>query len=264
MLFRSGAFWCGGDPRAPRSLPGRQIWLDAFIIKRYPVTCQEYCDFLNDLVRSGRAQQAERAWTGDQLLPRAAGADGTYQVGPDPEKHPVDPSQPVSLVNYFGAAMYACWLAHQTGLRWTIPGELALEKAARGVDGRAFPWGDAFDPTWCNMSESSPMPGPIPVREVRSDTSPWGVCGMAGNVAWWSADVYRALGPPVPLALPREGAEGVDEDIRMVVKGGAYTSVEHLCRGATRLTYMSQHASPALGFGIARLPPEPVRPVMVR
>jgi len=247
----AGAFWCGGDPRAPRALPGRRVWLEGFILRRYPVTCQEYCDFLNDLVASGRPDEARAAWPGRELLPQRDDAPG-YQVGPDPDGDPVHPRRPVTRVNLAMAEAYAAWLAARTGLPWRLPGELALEKAARGVDGRLYPFGDQFDPTWCNMSESHAKPQPVPVEGFPTDESPWGARGLAGNVICWTADPYRPLGPEGADPLPLVDRSSFKADFRYTLRGSSFTSADFLCRCCTRYSFVWAHSSPAIGLRLAR------------
>src|SRR4029079_5194381 len=60
---------------------------------------------------------------------------------------------PVCLVDWFDARTYCRWLSAPTGSAVRLPTEIEWEKAARGVDGRVYPWGDQFDPTFCKMRE---------------------------------------------------------------------------------------------------------------
>ena len=65
------------------------------------------------------------------------------------------PEWPVVQVDWHGAAAYLAWWAERTGRPWRLPGELEWEKAARGIDGRFYPWGDFLDPSWCRMRDSA-------------------------------------------------------------------------------------------------------------
>ena len=58
------------------------------------------------------------------------------------------------MVDWHGAQAFAAWESARTGQPWRLPRELAWEKAARGVDGRFYPWGDGFDPSWASMRRS--------------------------------------------------------------------------------------------------------------
>ena len=202
----AGWFRAGGDDLAPGSLPSRRVWLDAFVIRRFPVTHEEMLVFLNDLVDRGDPERAAA------LVPRQAGAAGRgggsplYDTGPDggyclpdaatgPAGHGRNPAV---CVTWEAASEYAAWLARRDGQAWRLPGELEWEKAARGVDGRDFPWGRHLDPTFCNMRDSQPAGAHIaPVDDFPADESPYGVRGMAGNVRDWCLERFLPDGPRV-------------------------------------------------------------------
>jgi formylglycine-generating enzyme required for sulfatase activity len=102
------------------------------------------------------------------------------------------------MVNWHGAVAFADWESRRCGRAYRLPGELEFEKAARGVDGRSFPWGDAFDPTWAGMRLSREGSlRPVEVDAFPVDVSPYGARGMAGNTISWCADEYRREGPPL-------------------------------------------------------------------
>lgn len=90
---------------------------------------------------------------------------------------------PVILVTWDDAQAYCEW----TGLR--LPSELEWEKAARGTDGRAFPWGN--DPPTCEHMTMDGCPNRVPdtarVGSTSHDASPFGIMDMAGNVSEWVA-----------------------------------------------------------------------------
>ena len=179
----SGPFRLGGDATAPRSVePCRPTIGDRFIM-RSQVTCQQWCTFLDALPleeattrapgRSGRFGAVESNWK------------RTKQGWQIPESW--DPMWPIIGVSHFDALAYALWVTEQTGRRVRLPTEEEWEKAARGVDGRAWPWGNHFDPCFANMSRSIPdQHGPVPVGRFGDDTSVYGCLDMAGNVAEWT------------------------------------------------------------------------------
>ena len=73
---------------------------------------------------------------------------------------PRGPAAPMVLVTWEQAMAYAAARAAADGLPWRLPAEGEWEKAARGVDGRAFPWGDHFHPAWCRMKEQEYLGSP--------------------------------------------------------------------------------------------------------
>jgi len=94
---------------------------------------------------------------------------------------------PVVLVSHGDARAYAAWLARKTGLPWRLPKETEWEKAARGTDGRRFPWGDDFERVKLNSHDAGPF-DTTPVGQFRKGNSPFGLWDAAGQVFEWTAD----------------------------------------------------------------------------
>lgn len=252
-----GPFLSGGDERAYGApLPRRDLWVDGFIAQATPVTNTAYIEFLDDLVRSGREADALR-WApreggavGQGALVYGRYADGTFFLQPDADGDLWEPEWPVVMVDHAGATAYAAWRATRDGLPWRLPYELEWEKAARGVDGRAFPWGDWMDPTWCNMRETTSGGSTLAtVDRFDIDISPYRLRGMAGNVYDWCQDAFVAEGPAVdglrwiPAAAPAH---------LRVVRGGSWDSAEGKCRVAYRSSARIDTRSPLLGFRLVR------------
>ncbi len=194
-----GWFITGGDPDASESLPRQRLWCDPFVIRRYPVTVKSYLAFLNDLVRSGRPDEAKhwalrgRAHTkgkaGDLLL--ATNEKGRYALRPGADGAIWGQAWPALMADRNSAAAYCRWYAARKEQPWRLPLELEWEKAARGVDGRFYPWGDVLDPAWCLMRDSHQgRPTPSPVDSWPVDESVYGVRGMGGNTRDWCEDIF--------------------------------------------------------------------------
>ena len=84
------------------------------------------------------------------------------------------------------AQAYATWLADSTGYRFRLPQHDEWEKAARGADGRIYPWGNRWVATFCNGPEAfADSPRPRPVGSALEDCSVYGVCDLAGGVREW-------------------------------------------------------------------------------
>ena len=123
------------------------------MVRRSPVTNREYLAFLNDLVARGNEAEALR-WVPREMGGHegAAGAilygraqSGEFQLVEDAQGDRWLADYPVMMVDWACAVAYARWLADNTGQPWRLLHEMEWEKAARGVDGRMFPWGDQYD-----------------------------------------------------------------------------------------------------------------------
>lgn len=229
----------GGDPSAVDSLLARRVWVDPFWIQRFPVCNREWLEFLNAETRAG----------GDvtELVPRAVGAglEGpAWQTGPDglwrlpdevPEPQvPWTPGGPVVRVSWQAAQAYAAWMTRQKGFSWILPDELEWVSAARGADGRRFPWGNATDGTWACTAESEGDETRLAdVTEFPVDERPWGVRGMGGGVQQWCSNGWtadRSDAPDGARVVPTEGGDGS----MRIVRGGSWGDAAENSRCAGR------------------------------
>jgi len=263
----AGWFQCGGDPHQERSLSSRRIWVDGRVFRRFPVTNRQYMVFLDSLAAEGRAQEAERlaprerAGTVDEIGALIYGFNGQhFFLRPDADGDVWDLDHPVVMVDWHGARAFADWEAARTGQPWRLPGELAWEKAARGGDGRYYPWGDSFDPSWACMrgSHRGPML-PMKVGSFSVDVSPYGVRDMAGSMQDWCVDSYAVDGPTAQSARDRSrdaaahlNASGTREGSKRVHRGGAWNDSASGLRASVRYGNVSYSRYPYLGFRLAR------------
>jgi serine/threonine-protein kinase len=263
----AGWFQSGGDPDARDSLPGRRLWVEARVFRQDPVTNREYLAFLQALVMEGRTKEAlrhaprERRATPGELGALLCEFDGeTFGLprlsGEGETRWHLD--WPVIMIDWDGARAYAQHEVARTGLPWRLPDELAWEKAARGVDGRSYPWGDAFDPSWACMKDSHRgMPTPSPLGAFPIDESVYGVQGLCGNVKDWCLEAWVPEGPelstaaaPPPAAI-EPGTSGHSAGLR-VRRGGGWDSAPDTLRTATRDTRYADHRAFDMGFRLAR------------
>ncbi len=258
MYVPPGWFLSGGDPEAHGSMPRRRLWVDGYVIRRFPVTQGDYLEYLNDLVRRGEVDKALRRQPGrlnrDGLVVTQAHVRdeaGLFRLGVDEDGDAWQLDWPVIMVDWFGARGYARWLAEKTGVAWRLAGELEWEKAARGVDGRVFPWGNYLDPSWCHMMESHPTDHPLPasVHAYPVDESPYGVRGLGGNAFDLCADTYDTEDFGLEGLLVPRPSEGSGQDPR-VRRGGAFNSQK--CRAAFRIGSQPTWRSPTVSFRLAR------------
>ena len=254
----AGWFLAGGDPDAIESLSARRVWVDGFCIARLPVTNRQCIAFLDDLVAQGREEEAlqhapaERSGVADE--PGAllyAYADGKFSLQADLDGDVWEPDWPVMMVDWHGAAAYATWWATRQGEDWRLPDELEWEKAARGVDGRFFPWGDRFDPSWCHMRESTESEHLLAAVGCHAvDTSVYGTRDMAGNTRDWTASRYHADG----LAADgcRVTVPARETGLVMASRGGSWRNGVPFARVTNRLRYPSTDRVSSVGIRLVR------------
>ncbi len=206
VLIPAGDFWMGNTPeglnsfrsyctRIPKvpackngayerdELPRRRVMLDAFYIDRFEVTNVLFERFVK---ATGHQTVAERRGKGAVWLPKNRGweqeVSNAAWRSPNGPGSSAEPTHPVMQVAWYDAAAYCRWAGKR------LPTEAEWEKAARGPDGRRYPWGDAWDPTRANGELR--VKGTTPVGTYPQGASPYGVHDMAGNVWEWVADWY--------------------------------------------------------------------------
>lgn len=257
----------GGDDEAYSSPPRAELHVDDFAIARLPVTFQDYCAFLDEL----EAVDPDQArWRAPHDL---RGSEGfLVTLTPDGRRKPCShliegearkrfpPEEghfwrvPVRLVDWFDARAFCRWATRRATCTVRLPTELEWEKAARGVDGRFYPWGDRFDPTFCHMRDSRPYASQTePVAVFPADESPYGVRDMAGSVREWVGDIdgEKTAEHLDAEPEPARDAERGDSTPRRVRSGGPGTD-HKWCRAASRSNIPSLLRGPHVGFRLAK------------
>jgi len=162
------------------------------------------------------------------------------------------------MIDWAGAELYAQWMAERTGKPWRLPRELEWEKAARGVDGRSYPWGDRLDPAWACMRDSHAtvrMPVVVHGDAFAVDLSPYDVHGLGGNSHDWCADRYRKAGPRVEgqrVVAGPDPAPADAEDVERVLRGGGWAVAPNVCRAAKRDRFLEGVRLGVLGVRLVR------------
>ncbi|MGB2953937.1 MAG: SUMF1/EgtB/PvdO family nonheme iron enzyme [Gaiellaceae bacterium] len=221
-----------------KEMPQHEAQTGEFEIGKYPVTNQEYAEFVG---ATGSGPPA--AWTGPSYPEGLA-------------------NHPVVRISRDDAVAYTKWLSGETGRPYRLPSEAEWEKAARGTDGRLYPWGDEFAPDRCNTLEGNTFAtlykrarpvfnvvlrigsfivdsgvagdrfdkalNTTPVGIYPNGTSPYGALDMAGNAEEWVADEF-SLYPGYPF-----GDEFDWSAESWVCRGGAWNRPGDVARTARR------------------------------
>jgi len=154
------------------------LQLDAFSISRYPITNGQYQAFIDD---GGYADA--RWWQGiEQQTP----TDPAWREG----------NRPRETVSWYEAMAFCRWLSDGLDMTVSLPTEQQWEKAARGSDGRTYPWGDDYVQGTANVDEKERDNGPNYLQQTTAvglypaGASPAGVMDMAGNAWEWCLTKY--------------------------------------------------------------------------
>lgn len=256
----------GGDPEANDALPEQLVLVPDFAISKFPITMRQYCAFLDAL----EGEDPALAWL---RAPRDRISEGfAVQKGPDGRWSP-DPvmiegearklfpageghewNVPAHLVSWYDALAYCRWRSERERETFYLPTEIEWEKAARGVDGRFFPWGDHFDPTFCLMRASRPFATqPEPIGTFLLDESPYGVRDMAGGIREWVGDIF---GERERLELetepePSASSERAQAGLRQT-RSGSWNTDHTWARAASRGAQFSLVRGTGLGFRVAK------------
>ena len=227
--------------------PQHEVYLDAFYIDKYEVTNAQFQDFVQ---ATGYVTDAEQkgawAWVWNPLEssnkvpylkyahwgglswrnPNAWGEDRPY---PQSWEDGIQRDYPVVQVSWNDAQVYAKWAGKR------LPTEAEWEKAAKGVNGFKWAWGNEFQidingvTTHANINSRE---GTMPVGSFSTGVSPYGVYDMIGNVEEWVADIYA---PDYYAQSPRRNPQGPSDGNFHVLRGCSWRDVK-----PDRVTAMSR------------------------
>ena len=191
-----GAFVMGSDDGPDDERPRHLLDLDAFLLDRNQVTNSQFARFLDAVGPLGR--RGEKYYDVDDDDARIHRRGGKWLADAGHEK------RPVVEASWFGAAAYCRWLGKR------LPTEAEWEKAARGTDGRRYPWGN--DPADASLAHYGAAWDDF--RDVGSfpkGASPYGALDMAGNGWEWVSSAYAAY--------PYNALDGREDTTREQVRG---------------------------------------------
>ncbi len=213
MVFvPAGSFLMGSAEGEKDEAPPHTVFLDAFAIDRTEVTNAAYALF----------------WKADGG-PESPHTPGSFEGAQWPDVARERPDHPVVGVTWFDAAAYCRWAGKR------LPTEAEWEKAARGTDGRVWPWGGAFGGDTGRANVYSGGDGypqsTAPVGRFPSGASPCGALDMAGNVWEWVADWY---GSDAYVRSPRKNPKGPDRGGVRTLRGGSWAATRVYARTTYR------------------------------
>lgn len=228
VLVPKGKFIMGGTADNEKPKGGIDIPYD-YWMARFPVTNAQYNDF----------------------------------IAPVKAKHPVEnwskiKDHPVVNVTWNHAMSFCMWLndefAHELpdGYTFRLPTEAEWEKAARGVNGLEYPWGNVFDPTRANCEKFAQTTTPVGQFSPRGD-SPFGCADMAGNVWEWCHSLYE----PYPYKAG-DGREDETVAESRVFRGGSWANDRNAARCAYRYFNVPVDLGYDVGFRVSASPISPV------
>lgn len=259
LLARAYPAWTAPDER-----PQRTVRTASFAIDRYEVTNAQYRRFLEHVQKQGDdafrhpeqpagKDHTPRYWKNFNPLLANADYRALAQYG-SADTFTAD-NKPVVGVDWFDAYAYAKWAGKR------LPTEQEWELAARGTDGRLWPWGNEWKWGLANIGgekfggdvnargrEKDGYIYPAPVGSFPAGRSPYGCDDMAGNAAEWCADWYH----PTPTAgqtgtLPAPGGAP-----QRVIRGGSSQNMASGVRCAVRYKHEPEFRSFTLGFRCAK------------
>ncbi len=220
VLVPGGKFTMGFDGSdEPSEKPEHVETMNPFFIDKTEVTVGDYYKFMR-----AKNHAAPEGWS-------ESWKSGKFQPGEE--------RLPVTGVSFFDASEYAEWAGKR------LPTEKEWEYAARGTDKRLYPWGNDFDPTRANLTDSQKN-APVAVGSYGAGQSPFAVLDMAGNVAEWTgSDSFRY---PGSQATPKPGK---------VVRGGSFRASKIYAMTTTRTAVQADRKFPDIGFRCAKRAPSP-------
>lgn len=222
------------------SIPGPQpfiyqgtqhLGLPTFEIARYPVTNAQFQAFID-----AGGYQDERWWQGLE-----------HALAAEPPKWD-EPNSPRENVNWYEALAFCRWLSAATGVAVSLPTEVQWERAARGCEGREYPWG-SFESAHMNCAVHSDDDGEADIGRTSAvglfpqgaTPPPEQVFDLSGNVWEWCRDAYRL---PIDTAGTRK--------VSRVLRGGAWNLNPDFCRAAFRYFNSPDFRNYNFGFRVSR------------
>jgi formylglycine-generating enzyme required for sulfatase activity len=245
ILIPEGEFIMGSDPgldpnAKEEELPQHRLLLPDYAIGRTPVTNAQYSTFLR-----ATGHKPPVHWRLLILrMRRPPFRRGDY---------------PAVNVTWHDALDYCRWLSEVTGKPYRLPNEPEWEKAARGVDGRIYPWGDVWDAERCHTLEGADEEDTQPVGIHPPGASPYGVQDMIGNIWEWTRSLWGKSRFRPEFRYPYDPSDGRENSaagsvVRRVLRGVSFYNDQKTARCAARYRYSPRNRFKSVGFRVAISP----------
>lgn len=214
-------------------VPQHKVNVSSYQISKYEITNAQYRAFINATGRpTPQGLQGQEIWKDDNFN---------------------KDTQPIVGVTWFDAQAFAEWIGT------SLPTEAQWERAARGTEGRIYPWGNDYPKTRHHANYGKRYNRLTSVGQFPNGNSPDGIADLAGNVWEWCLDEFdttyyqknRNTIKQNPLNLHHR-----DVLKSRVIRGGAWDSGSVFLRSALRSHFFPLESSHTIGFRVVRPPPE--------
>jgi iron(II)-dependent oxidoreductase len=222
VTIPGGTFTMGRDDGPDDEKPVHWVSVKTFLLDKTPVTNREFAAFLN--AGDGKTREQEyRLYDWDDGDARIHRVENKFQADDGFENHPVVEA------SWFGARNYCTWAGKR------LPTEAEWEFAARGKEGRTYPWGNEKpDATRARFGAGWGMT--IPAGSLPRGTTPEGVLDMAGNTHEWVSSLYRKY----PYRAD-DGRETPDDMAARATRGGGHDDSPKYLRATYRGEFVSRN-----------------------
>lgn len=236
-----GEFLRGSDTHLTREKPQKSIYINAFMIGKYPVTNKEFAEFIAE-----QGYQNKKYWSEDGWLWKEE--ENIKQPLFWENKKWNGENFPVVGICWYEASAFVKWLSEKTGEKYRLPTEAEWEKAARGIDGPDYPWGNIFVSGLCNSAELE-LRRSSPVGVFPGGISPFGCLDMAGNVWEWCQDWHTDNYTKESFV---KNPQGPGYGSYRSVRGGSWHNSADECRCSYRRGYRPSYRLEYFGFRLAK------------
>lgn len=237
IVIPAGKFIMGSpqDEFIPEETPQHEVYLDTYSIDKYEVTNAQYWEFLQYIKSTG---DHSKCFPGEPK--NKDHTPGTPHTGWDYPYYEY-PDYPVTRVDWYDGYAYAAWAGKR------LPTEAEWEKAARGTDGRRFPWGNVWDARRSNVGPDAPLS----VGSFEFGASLYGCMDLIGSVSEWCSDWYHPDYYQTSSSVNPKGPES-STGMRVIKGASLFAPYAYKMRCAVRIFGKPEDRNKSIGFRCAK------------